>query len=59
MTVDFFFFFFCSWVDYSPLCSGLGDDPLAPGDAMKVAKGQVLSLETSCELIHSVRLMCF
>ena len=46
--------FFYSWVDYSLLCSGLGDDPVVPSDATKAAKGQVLSLETSCELIHGV-----
>lgn len=51
--------FFCPWIDYSPLCSGLGDDPVVPSDATKAAKGQVLSLETSCELIHGVWLMCF
>lgn len=44
----------CLWVDYGPLCFGVGDEPLVPSDAMKVAKGQVLSLETSCELIHGV-----
>lgn len=36
------------------LCSGLGADPLVHSDATKVAKGQVLSLEASCELMCSV-----
>lgn len=36
------------------LCSGLGADLLVHSDATKVAKGQVLSLEASCELMCRV-----
>lgn len=45
---------FGSGIDRSPVCSGLGEDLLEPGDATKAAKGQVLSVETNCELIHGV-----
>lgn len=40
--------------DHSPVCSGLGEDLPVPGDATKAAEGQVLSLETNCELMLRV-----